>query len=155
MIKNILSDNRNLYKEDTFILDMVFNSLKKSFSNMLGKGTDGEDYVEIDLEQEKRKTKVSVRPFVLKKFEDVNDILNALREGYTIAVVDIQALRKKDVIELKRAISKIKKTVEALDGSITGFGENVVIATPQFAEISIPKPMQPEQQTAKDRLERY
>ena len=67
-----------------------------------------------------------------------------MREGYTIAVIDIQTLRKKDVIELKRAISKIKKTTEALEGNITGFGENIVIATPAFAQIHIPGTHQPQ-----------
>jgi len=116
---------------------MVFDRFKKSFS-----GGD-EDYIELDLEQGNKTSKVNVQPFVLKKFDDVNNVLNALREGYTIAVIDIAALRKKDVIELKRAISKIKKTTEALEGNITGFGENVVIATPQFAEIKIPDTFSP------------
>ena len=117
---------------------MVFDKIKQKFSGM-GSEYEGEDYVEIDVGQEKKKAKVNVRPFILRKYDDVNEILNALREGYTIAIVDISQLRKKDVIELKRAVSKIKKTTEALEGSITGFGENIVIATPQFAEISIPK----------------
>jgi len=47
----------------------------------------------------------------------------------------MKPLRGKDVVELKRAISKIKKTVEALEGTIAGFGENTLIVTPSFAEI--------------------
>ena len=120
---------------------MVFKKIKNWMSNS---GSGGEDYFEIDLGPEEKKSKVSVRPFVLRKFEDINEVLNSLREGYTIAVVDIQTLRKKDVIELKRAISKLKKTTEALEGSITGFGENIVIATPSFAEIGLPKVSVPE-----------
>jgi len=96
----------------------------------------GDDYVEIDLHHEAKKSKIKVRPFVLKDFDGVANILNALREGYTIAVVDIKPIKQKDVIELKRAITKIKKTTDALEGSIAGFGENTIIATPQFAEIS-------------------
>ena len=114
---------------------MVLNRIKKMLSDS---DSQTEDYVEIDVGAEEKKTKVSVKPFVLRKFEDINEILNALREGYTIAIIDIQTLRKKDVIELKRAIAKLKKTTEALEGSITGFGENIVIATPQFAEINVP-----------------
>ncbi len=114
---------------------MVFDRFKKMVGN---NDFESDNYVELDLDQTEKKQKVNIRPFVLRKFDDVNDILNSLREGYTIAVIDIQHLRKKDVIELKRAISKIKKTTEALEGSITGFGENIVIATPQFAEINIP-----------------
>jgi len=105
------------------------------FKKMFGKETDDE-YVELDLNSsEPMENKVMVKPFVLRQFDDINNILNSLREGYTIAVVDIKPLKTKDVIELKRAVSKIKKTVDALEGSIAGFGENIIIATPQFAEI--------------------
>ena len=41
----------------------------------------------------------------------------------------------KDIIELKRSVAKIKKTIEALEGEIAGFGENIIIVTPSFAEI--------------------
>lgn len=109
---------------------MAFN-----FKKLLGKG-ESEDFVEIDLESaEKVDTKVIVKPFMLKQYDDINDVLNALREGYTIAVIDIRLMKQKDVIELKRAIAKIKKTVDAVEGSIAGFGENVIIATPKFASI--------------------
>jgi SepF-like predicted cell division protein (DUF552 family) len=110
---------------------MVFKKIKELFSGISSEA----DYVEIDLGQETKKSKVLVRPFILKQFDDINEILNTLREGYTIAVIDIRPLKTKDVIELKRAISKIKKTSEALEGSIAGFGENIIIVTPSFAEI--------------------
>ena len=106
---------------------MVFDRFKR----MMGRDDDvSPDFIEIDLEQEKSDSKILVKTFVLKVYEDINPILNALREGYTIAVIDIKHLKSKDVVELKRAISKIKKTVEALEGNIAGFGENTVIATP-------------------------
>jgi len=106
---------------------MVFNKLSK----MMGKKEDvSSDFIEIDLEQEKSDSKVFIKTFALKIYEDISPILNSLREGYTIAVIDIKTLKSKDVIELKRAISKIKKTVEALEGKIAGFGENIIIATP-------------------------
>ena len=110
---------------------MIFDKIKRALS------TDGGDpeYIEIDLGKEVKKSKVLVRPFILKTYEDVNNILNALREGYTIGIIDIKPLRSKDLIELKRAISKIKKTADALEGSIAGFGENIIIVTPQFADI--------------------
>ncbi|MBU2576810.1 MAG: cell division protein SepF [Nanoarchaeota archaeon] len=106
---------------------MVFDRFKR----MMGRDEDlSPDFIEIDLEQEKSSSKIFIKTFVLKVYEDINPILNALREGYTIAVIDIKHLKSKDVVELKRAISKIKKTVEALEGKIAGFGENTVIATP-------------------------
>ena len=118
---------------------MVFDKLKKSISGAFSGGSDDLDYVEIDLGKEVKKAKVIVRPFVLKSYEDVNPILNALREGYTIAVIDFKPLKAKDIIELKRAISKIKKTVDALEGSISGFGDSIILATPEFAEIYKPQ----------------
>ncbi|MFH1238011.1 MAG: cell division protein SepF [archaeon] len=106
---------------------MVFNKFKKMFERG---GESSSDFIEIDLEKEKSDSKIFIKTFVLKTYEDINPVLNALREGYTIAVINIRILKSKDVIELKRAISKIKKTVEALEGKIAGFGENTIIATP-------------------------
>lgn len=113
---------------------MVFDRIRKAFSESVAEPMDDE-YLEIDLGKEEKEKKVLVKLFVLKEYEDVNEILNALREGYTIAVIDIKIIRKKDPIELKRAVSKIKKTTEALEGTIAGFGESIVIVTPSFAKI--------------------
>jgi SepF-like predicted cell division protein (DUF552 family) len=131
---------------------MVFNKLKKAFSGQSDEGFMDDDYLEIDLEQEKKDNKVLVKLFTLKDYEDANYVLNALREGYTIAVVDIKMLKKKDPIELKRAISKIKKTADALEGSIAGFGENTIIITPSFAKIekNEPKVRQEERRSFSD-----
>ena len=93
------------------------------------------EFIEIDLNSAKQDSKILVKTFVLKTYEDINPILNSLREGYTIAVIDIKALKQKDVIELKRVVSKIKKTIEALEGTIAGFGDNTIIATPNFARV--------------------
>ncbi|NMB66827.1 cell division protein SepF [Candidatus Woesearchaeota archaeon] len=112
---------------------MVFNKLKKALS---GNSSNTEDYLEIDLSSKKEDdSKVLVKLFVLKKYDDVTQILNILREGYTIGIIDIKTLRSKDPIELKRAVAKIKKTVDALEGNIAGFGENTLIVTPSFAKI--------------------
>ncbi len=114
---------------------MVFDKIRKALSSSLGNDSENE-YLEIDIGgKEERENKVLVKLFILKSYDEVTDILNALREGYTIAIIDIKVLRQKDSIELKRAISKIKKTTDALEGSIAGFGENTVIVTPSFAKI--------------------
>lgn len=94
------------------------------------------DYIEVDVgKHEEKKAKITIRPFILKSFDDTSRILEVLREGYTVALVDIKPLKQKDLIELKRAISKIKKTVDALEGNIAGFGENTIVATPSFIDI--------------------
>ena len=130
---------------------MVFDRFKR----MMGRDDDiSPDFIEIDLEQEKSSSKILIKTFILNTYEDVNPILNALREGYTIAVIDIKHLKSKDVIELKRAISKIKKTVEALDGKIAGFGENTVIATPSKV-FDIQKGSEVPETKRSDEIERF
>lgn len=95
-----------------------------------------EGYVELDTEsQGELKSKIIVRPFVMKDFESIKPILDSLRQGRTIALVNIRPLKDKDLIELKRAISKLKKTTEAIDGEIAGFGEDYIVITPSFAQI--------------------
>jgi len=111
---------------------MVFEKIRDMFK----KPGSESDYVEIDLGKEMKKAKILIKPFILKKFEDVNEVLTYLREGYTIAIIDIKPLKAKDIIEVKRAISKLKKTADALEGSIAGFGEGIVIVTPSFAQIA-------------------
>jgi len=95
-----------------------------------------EDYVEIDTEgSSSSKSQLVVRPFIIEDFEHVKPIIDTLREGHTIALVNIKPLRDKDIIELKRAISKLKKTCDAIEGDIAGFGEDWIAAVPSFARI--------------------
>ncbi len=94
-----------------------------------------EDYVELDTEGEEVKSKIIVRPFVLENFEDIKEILDALREGNTISLINIKPLKDKDLVELKRAINKLKKTTDAVEGEIAGFGEDYIVITPTFAKI--------------------
>jgi SepF-like predicted cell division protein (DUF552 family) len=131
---NYLLETRNIYKQIKFKVSM---GIKNWFGSRRDDDMIEEDYLEIDLNQEKKDNKVLVKLFTLKDYEDSNRVINALREGYTIAIVDIRILRKKDPLELKRAVSKIKKTAEAMEGSIAGFKENqdVVVITPSFAKI--------------------
>ena len=97
--------------------------------------TGGKDYVELGPEKEEGKAKIVVRPFVIEDFDDIKPILDSLREGYTIALINIKPLKEKDLIELKRAINKLKKTTDAIEGDIAGFGEDYIVVTPSFASV--------------------
>jgi|TARA_B100002003_G_scaffold249289_1_gene285219 SepF-like predicted cell division protein (DUF552 family) len=95
-----------------------------------------EGYVELDTDSpDEIRSKIIVRPFVLKDFESIKPILDSLREGKTIALVNIKPLKDKDLIELKRGINKLKKTTDAIDGEIAGFGEDYIVVAPSFAQI--------------------
>lgn len=98
-------------------------------------------YVELENDGEVSKSKVLVRPFMLEDFDDVKPVLDSLREGYTIALVNIKPLKDKDLVELKRAINKLKKTADAIEGEIAGFGDDFLVVTPSFASIYRSKQM--------------
>jgi len=106
----------------------------------------GKDYVELETEAGEAKGKIIVRPFVIEDFSDIKGILDTLREGSTIALVNIKPLKDKDMIELKRAVNKLKKTTDAIEGDIAGFGEDYVVITPSFAKIYRLPRGQPRQQ---------
>ncbi len=105
-----------------------------SSSDMFEESEQG--YVEIGSESGiDTKSRLMVRPFVIEEFEHIKPILDALREGHTIALINIKPLKDKDLVELKRAINKLKKTCDAIEGDIAGFGENWIAAVPNFAYI--------------------
>ena len=105
-----------------------------SSSDMFEEAEQG--YVELGSESGvDTRSKLMVRPFVIEEFEHIKPILDALREGHTIALVNIKPLKDKDLVELKRAINKLKKTCDAIEGDIAGFGENWIAAVPNFAYI--------------------
>lgn len=118
-----------------------FSNIKTKFSDMFA-SDEGDvladadkEYVELDTAGSADKAKVTVRPFTIEDFADIKLILDVLREGSTIALVNIRPLKDKDIIELKRAINKLKKTSDAIGGDIAGFGDDYVVVTPSFAQV--------------------
>ena len=95
-----------------------------------------DDYVHIDSHAEAHAdAKLLVRPYNLEEFTDVKEILEGQRAGNIIALINIRPLKEKDMIEVKRAINKLKKSCEATGGSIAGFGENWIVVSPSGIEI--------------------
>ena len=95
-----------------------------------------EDYVQLEADTNKDlKAKIMVRPFTLDDFTDIKPVLDSLRDGYTISLVNIKPLRERDPVELKRAINKLKKTCDAIEGDIAGFGEDWIVVCPSFASV--------------------
>ncbi|MBI4145748.1 cell division protein SepF [Candidatus Woesearchaeota archaeon] len=120
----------------------IFSTLKEKLSGPKYDEMEKEtEYVELENDNEAVRSKVIVRPFLLDAFDDVKPVLDSLREGYTIALVNIRPLKDKDLVELKRAINKLKKTTDAIEGEIAGFGEDFLVVTPSFASIYRSKQM--------------
>ncbi len=95
-----------------------------------------DEFVEIDPTKHRgQRSKIMVKSFVVESFDDIKESLNALREGYTIALINIRPLKDKDIVELKRTINKLKKTCDAIEGDIAGISEDWVVVTPAFARV--------------------
>ncbi|PIN73796.1 hypothetical protein COV21_00010 [Candidatus Woesearchaeota archaeon CG10_big_fil_rev_8_21_14_0_10_45_5] len=112
----------------------IASKLKRSSDNDLFEEAD-KSYVELETQAPTGETSIIVRPFVLSDFADVKDIIDTIREGNTIAMVNITPLKEKDMIELKRAVNKIKKTCDAVEGDLAGVGDDYLVATPKFVKI--------------------
>lgn len=117
-------------------MDKFKDFISKLTGKTVIKKGDEQDFVELQPEQGKSKgAKIFVKYFILADFGDIKPVIDSLREGYTIALMKIKPLKDKDMNELKRAISKVKRTCEAIDGEIVGIDEDWIIAVPNFIEV--------------------
>lgn len=119
----------------------MFKDIKKRLKD-LGKNQENEGIEEeeefIELEptvEREREAKIILRYFDLTEYADIKPILSSLREGFTIALVNMEPLKDRDMDELKRAISKIKKTTGAMDGEVVGVSEDWIVAVPSFVKV--------------------
>ena len=139
--------------------DKLMGERDVEFFDDTSEGSPAEEYIELNTpETTKAKAKVIVKPFIINGFQDIKPALDSLREGYTIALVNIKPLKDKDIVELKRAINKLKKTCDDIDGDIAGFGEDWIVVTPSFAEVrrhpTVPQQPQNPVQDSTSELER-
>jgi SepF-like predicted cell division protein (DUF552 family) len=94
-----------------------------------------DDYVSVGDNKGEEAHQMTVRTYILEDFSDIKAVLDVLRDGYTIPFINIKPLKEKDLIELKRAINKLKKTTDAIGGDIAGGGDDYIVCTPQTAKI--------------------
>ncbi len=98
-------------------------------------GEEVEEIVELESIELKKDAHMYVKIITLYEFGDVERVQNELREG-NIVWLRIKPLKDKDMIELKRAIDRIKKTIHAINGDIAGVDEDYIILTPEGVKIS-------------------
>jgi len=99
---------------------------------------DSGDYLsisELDTKTHLEDKILDVKVFVLDDYENIRDILDIIRGEGTMCLIDIHLLRNKDPDELRRAVEKLKKTVEAVGGELVGFHENWILAAPEKVHI--------------------
>lgn len=72
---------------------------------------------------------------MLNEFGDVKNILDLLRDGNSMCIIKIKPLKDRDINDLKRAISKVKRVCEVMEGDLVGMDEDYLIAHPKFIKI--------------------
>lgn len=107
----------------------IFDKIKQKEPEM-----EGEEYVELDFDEDKPKKQIMIHIEKLLDFADTDRVMRKVREG-NILLVKIKDLRAKDMTELKRSVEKIRKTCTAIDGDVAGIGEEWLIITPDFARV--------------------
>jgi SepF-like predicted cell division protein (DUF552 family) len=95
-----------------------------------------DEYIEVRPKKDNTRDKIQIKYFIISDYNDTKVILDHVREGNSIILANIKPLRTKDLTELKRSISKIRKTCEAVGGDIVGIEENLIIIYPDFAVVS-------------------
>ncbi|MEM0143213.1 MAG: cell division protein SepF [Candidatus Parvarchaeum sp.] len=115
--------------------DNFLNIFKKNVN--VDSSNSGSDYVELEVEQsDKPMAKIYVKYYNLNKFEDASSILNDIRSGYTLSFIKVKDIREKGGIdELKRTISKLKKSADAAEAQIIGVDEDYLLVVPDFVKV--------------------
>ncbi len=123
---NIYIFDSNIIFEEVIILG-IFNLGKKEENNE-------EEYVELDFNSNEEAGKTYIKVEKMEGYADSEKVQRDVRDGY-IVLADIKELKEKDINELKRAITRIRKTCVAINGDIAGVGEDWIIVTPDFARV--------------------
>ena len=108
-------------------LGKIFKSKKKETSDQ---------YVEVVPTQKAEEVKIYVRVFRIKDPSEVKAVVDSLRERNYIVFVDISGLNTgKDLVEVKKVVSRIKSVVDAIGGDIAAVSKDWIIATPSYVKI--------------------
>jgi len=108
-------------------LGNIFKSKKKETSDQ---------YVEVIPTQKAEEVKIYVRVFRIKDPSEIKAVVDSLRERNYIVFVDISGLNTgKDLVEVKRVVSRIKSVVDAIGGDIAAVSKDWIIATPPYVRI--------------------
>ena len=93
-----------------------------------------DEYLVLDPRLAKKESVVNLKVEKLESVRDVDKVLNLLRQGFVV-FLRIKELRERSLSDLKRAVEKIKRTCEAIEGDIIGVDEDFIIVTPKNVRI--------------------
>ena len=124
---------------------MVMDMIKKLTEKLIGttrvsyeadSEENVEEYIEVNPKKDRSSSNKMLKYFIINDYGDIKNILDYIREGNIIILANIKTLKNKDITELKRAITKIKRTCEAVGGDVIGIDENFIIIHPNDVIVS-------------------
>lgn len=122
----------------------------KKVLEAIKKGLMGEEEEEapkefVEVAASKERPDYSIRTFSLKEYDNLKVILKVLRTGRVITLIDVKPLKEKDMIDLKRAINKLKTVTAEIGGDIVGLTGDWLVITPHAVGFYKPAPKSEEE----------
>ena len=106
-----------------------------ALKSMLGKLRGGDDYVEVEHEEETPAPgQLMVEIERMDSYNDAERVQRKVRDGIMM-LVKIKDLKSKDMEELKRSVEKVRRTCLAVNGDIAGLGDDWLVVTPASARV--------------------
>lgn len=109
----------------------IFDKLKEFITEESPEDEQG--YAEIEEYRDLGDKRLVIKIFDIKQEADVKNVLNELREGKTIALINRNITLSDQ--QVKSLISRLKKTCDAIGGDIVGLSDSLFVATPNLIKI--------------------
>ena len=101
---------------------------------IFGRKKEEEEFVEIDTSAFGEQEEIRIMVERLNDLSDAERVQQLLREG-NIVLVRIKDLWETDANLLKRAVERIKRTCNAMDGDMVIMDKDILIVTPPTVKI--------------------
>jgi len=109
-------------------------------------------YMELEWKSHSPTSNDFLRVLPLGDFSDVEGILDYVRERNSVVILKVKPRLVQEKMELKRALKRIQRVCQAVDGDIAGVREDIIAITPSHVTIvrpgeSLPQPIGIEEPT--------
>lgn len=94
-----------------------------------------QELIELDWGPQTGTGNLSLKVVGIENFNDVDAVLDSLREKKNIVVMKIRPTLATDKTEVRRAIRRVQKTTYAIGGDIIGLNENLILIAPPAVSI--------------------
>jgi len=94
-----------------------------------------DELVELDWGSHETSDGLSLRVVPIERFDDVDTVLDSLREKQNIVIMKLKSTLATDKTEVRRAIRRVQKTTYAIGGDLIGLSEELILVAPPSVRI--------------------